>query len=121
MIDSIFLTWIPVAMAFVSLAIGVGALIAPHASSIMYGAPTRDAGFVKASGIRDFFITLVILELLRQGQTRLMAESFYALAIVSLGDAYVTWTSGNKKRTPAHLAGAAAAAAYATIVLWFFI
>lgn len=117
MVEFVLNTLIPLALAFLSLGIGVGALILPKISSVMYGAPTNDRGFVQAAGVRDLFIALVIFELWREHEMRLMFLSIFALAIVSAGDALVTWMSGNRKRTPLHAAAALGTAAYSLFML----
>ena len=110
-------TLIPLFLALLSLSIGIGALFLPQLSSIMYGAPTNDRGFVQAAGVRDLFIAFVIFELWREQAARPLFLSILALGFVSAGDAWVTWASGNRKRTPLHCAAAVAVAVYSIYML----
>ena len=110
-------TLIPLGMALLSLSIGVGAIILPGVSSVMYGAVTKDRGFVQAAGIRDLFIAVVIFELWRVQEHRLLFLSILALALVSAGDAGVTWFSGNRKRSPLHLIAAIVTGVYSLYML----
>lgn len=108
---------IPLGLALMSLGIGVGALIAPKLSSIMYGAPTNDYGFVKAAGVRDFYIAIMIFVLWRDGAGYLLYISVFALAIVSAGDAAITFLNGDRSRSPLHLVAAVGVAGYSVFML----
>lgn len=100
-----------------SLGIGLGAIFFPVMSSIMYGAPTQDRGFVQAAGVRDLFIAIMIFAAWQEQATKLLFLSVLALGLVSLGDAFVTWFSGNRKRSPLHFAAGIVVLAYSIYML----
>jgi hypothetical protein len=82
--------WILVALAASGLvAVGVGALVAPRASASQYGIVVDDPralAFIRAMGIRDLVIG-VLLALLASSRSReLVAWALYATTLIALID-----------------------------------
>lgn len=80
------LSWL---VAAALLAIGVGAIVAPRMSSAQYGLPLDDARalqWVRALGVRDIAIGLVVLALLVMGEARALCWTIGLSAVVAVGD-----------------------------------
>jgi hypothetical protein len=90
--------WVLVGVAATGLvAVGIGALVAPRPSAIQYGIVIDDPralAFIRAMGIRDLVIG-VLLGLLASSRSReLIAWALYATALIALLDFVVVTADG---------------------------
>lgn len=72
------------------IAIGVAAIVAPRGSSGQYGLATTDAtalAFVRALGVRDVVLGLIVLALLVDGQTVALTFVLAISILAAAGDA----------------------------------
>lgn len=102
------------------IAIGVGALVAPLASSRQYGlvpGDLRALAFLRAMGARDLVIGVLLLLLAAARRSDLLAWGMAASAVIALVDLAVVWRAG--ARTPARVlhAGGAAGLLIAALVI----
>lgn len=79
------------------IGIGVAALIAPHASSRQYGIVLDDSralAFIRALGVRDLVIGVLLLLLASSGRHELLAWGMAASAAIALLDFVVVSAAG---------------------------
>lgn len=77
------------ATALALIGIGVGALLAPHTSAGQYGiavADPRALAYLRAMGVRDLVLGIVLALMMAAGSTPLLAASVAACALVALAD-----------------------------------
>ena len=82
--------WVLVALAASGLvAVGAGALVAPRTSALQYGVvvdDVRSLAFIRAMGVRDLVIGVLIGLLASTGSRELVAWALYATTLVALLD-----------------------------------
>lgn len=82
--------WVLVALAASGLvAVGVGALVAPRASALQYGVvvdDVRSLAFIRAMGVRDLVIGVLIGLLASTRSRELAAWALYATTLVAILD-----------------------------------
>ncbi len=103
------------------IGIGVGALVAPLASSRQYGIVLDDArglAFIRAMGVRDLVIGVLVLLLVGTGRPGLLALGMAASAAVALLDFAVVSAdpSARPKARLLHGAGALALLVAALVI-----
>jgi hypothetical protein len=84
-------------VALCLIGIGVGALVAPRASSRQYGILLEDAralAFIRAMGARDLVIGVLLLMLASAARTELLAWGLIASAAIALVDFAVVSAAG---------------------------
>ena len=95
-------------VALALIGIGVGALLAPGAASRQYGIVLDDAralAFIRAMGVRDLLIGVLVLLLASTERRGLLALGVAASAAVALLDFAVVSRDGAARRSPGVLHG----------------
>ena len=114
---SIDLGW---AIAIVLIAIGVYALLAPHALARQYGVSVegpRETAYVRATGIRDVGIGLVLAATAYFRVIPLLVVVAGVGIVVSIGDLWVVSHHGGIRRPhPAHAIHASGIVAFILII-----
>jgi hypothetical protein len=93
------------------LGIGCFAIVAPNASAVQYGivvAEPRALAYLRAMGVRDLVIGVLLLLLVGAGQAELLAVGVAASSAIAMLDAIVVSRDGGKGRAlTLHIGGAA--------------
>jgi Domain of unknown function (DUF4267) len=106
-------------LAAALVAVGLAALFAPHPVARLYGLPADgDAarGFVRATGIRDVVIGIVLAAAAYVRDVPLVVVVAVAGVAISVADAFIAYHSGGKRWRPEHGIHAAGAIAFALVL-----
>ncbi|GAC1418790.1 MAG: hypothetical protein NVSMB5_10420 [Candidatus Velthaea sp.] len=101
-------------IAFV--AVGIGALAAPGPSSKQYGLATADPkalAFVRAVGVRDLVLGIIVLALVIAGDRGALALVLAVSILAAIGDAAAVFSArrdASVRDVPIHIGGALALA-----------
>ena len=101
------------------IVVGLAALIAPHPAARAYGLPADgDAarGFVRATGIRDVVIGVVLGAAAYVHDVPLLVVLAIAGIAISAGDAFIAYHSGGRRWRPEHGIHAAGAIAFVLVL-----
>ena len=102
------------------IGIGCFALVSPRASAGQYGivvADPRALAYLRAMGVRDLVIGVLLLLLVGAGQTELLAVGVAASSAIAMLDAIVVARDGGKGRVLALHVGGAAGLLFTAVVL----
>jgi hypothetical protein len=111
-----YLGW---AIAIVLVAVGIYALAAPHSLARHYGVSVEGhaaAGFVRASGIRDVAIGVVLGAAAYYHALALLIVIGAVGIIVSLADFWIAWHHGRRQLHLAHGVHASGVVAFVLII-----
>ncbi len=113
------ITWLAPIMGFVTILIGVFAIVSPQKASKTFGLEAQAPAlpWVIATGARDIFIGLIVLILWWSEMYHLLGLATLSIAVVAITDFTVTRKSGNRRESYIHLVGAIAVIVYGTLLL----
>lgn len=106
-LPSIFHYLAPI-IGFITVLIGIGAVIKPEAMSKNFGISVSGSAlpYVVSTGIRDVFMGLVILILCYYQYWSVIGATMICIAVVAVSDFLVVRRHGDKRTSLVHLFGA---------------
>ncbi len=107
------------AIAIVLVVLGAYALVAPHPLARQYGVSAEGhaaAGFVRATGIRDIAVGVVLGAAAYFHAVALLVVIAAAGIAVSIVDFWIVWHHGHRRLHPAHGVHAAGVVAFVLIL-----